>query len=165
VSARSCSSSASVRPRPSSCSFAARAAGVEVLLKILKCKLGSAEFGVSDYGPRVVVVLRHPQPLFEPADTVVNDRTHRLEIVAVEQEYFDRVWHERHLVFRRRYEAGEAERATPDIYPQALEAAERLEAERPDIRPVESDFEWGLWNGKLSALRWVLGEEWEFLDT
>jgi hypothetical protein len=26
-------------------------------------------------------------------------------------------------------------------------------------------FDWGMINGKLSALRWVLGEDWDFLDT
>lgn len=87
------------------------------------------------------------------------------EIVAAEQEFFDRVWHERHLVFRARHEAGEDEQATPEIYRAALEAAQRVEAERSDIRPVEDDFEWGMWNGKFSALRWVLGEDWDFLNT
>lgn len=28
-----------------------------------------------------------------------------------------------------------------------------------------SDFEWGMINGKLSTLRWLLGDEWDFLDT
>jgi hypothetical protein len=27
------------------------------------------------------------------------------------------------------------------------------------------DFEWDMVNGKLSALRWVLSEDWDMLDT
>jgi Restriction endonuclease len=86
------------------------------------------------------------------------------EIIAAEQEFFDRVWYERHLVGRRKHESGERP-MREDIYAMALEAAERVKAERPDIRPCEDDFEWGMWNGKLSAIRWVLGEDWDFLDT
>jgi hypothetical protein len=87
------------------------------------------------------------------------------EILQAEQEFFDRVWYERHLVFRHKYDAGQNQRATPEVYQIALEAAERARARRPDLRPCENDFEWGMWNGKLSALRWVLGEDWDFLDT
>lgn len=28
-----------------------------------------------------------------------------------------------------------------------------------------SKFDWGMINGKLSALRWALGDEWDMLDT
>lgn len=28
-----------------------------------------------------------------------------------------------------------------------------------------SKFDWGMINGKLSALRWVFGDEWDMLDT
>jgi len=28
-----------------------------------------------------------------------------------------------------------------------------------------SDLEWGMINGKLSAIRWVLGHDWDMLDT
>jgi hypothetical protein len=86
------------------------------------------------------------------------------DILAAEEEFFDRVWHERHLVHRLRHESGEKPMQN-DIYKMALEAAERVKARRPDLRPCEDDFEWGMWNGKLSALRWVLGAEWDFLDT
>ena len=89
------------------------------------------------------------------------------EILVAEQEFFDRVWHERHLLFMARVEDGEDRQTPPDIIQLAKEAAERVRASYPpgEIRPVEDDFEWGMWSGKLSALRWVLGEEWDFLDT
>lgn len=88
------------------------------------------------------------------------------EIQAAESEFYDRVWYERHLVMLARVEAGD-DHVTPEILKMAKEAAEGVRARHAagDIRPVESDFEWGMWNGKLSALRWVLGDEWDFLDT
>jgi len=35
---------------------------------------------------------------------------------------------------------------------------------KSELEP-HSDFDWGMINGKLSALRWVIGDEWDFLDT
>jgi hypothetical protein len=86
------------------------------------------------------------------------------EIIAAEQEFFDRIWYERHLLLRQQHESGENP-MREDIFEMALEAAERAKARRPDLRPADENFEWGMWNGKLSALRWVLGDEWDFLDT
>jgi hypothetical protein len=34
-----------------------------------------------------------------------------------------------------------------------------------DFAARMSDFDWGYMQGKFSALRWVLGSEWDFLDT
>jgi Restriction endonuclease len=87
------------------------------------------------------------------------------EIIEAEDDFYARVWHERHLVFQQQYERGEAEGTSPETYEMAMQVAARLRERRPDIRPVENDFEWGMWNGKLSALRWVLGEDWDMLDT
>jgi hypothetical protein len=86
------------------------------------------------------------------------------EIIVAEQEFFDRVWYERHLGHRDKHESGKKP-LRDEIYKMALEAAEHAKTRRPDLRPSEDDFEWGMWNGKLSALRWVLGDDWDFLDT
>jgi hypothetical protein len=102
--------------------------------------------------------------LVEESDFQEEPRTLK-EILEAEQEFFDRIWYERHLVFRDKYESGEHEGVSEETYKMALEAAERVKARRPDLRPVNDDFEWGMWNGKLSALRWILGSEWDFLDT
>jgi len=52
------------------------------------------------------------------------------------------------------------------IWNGALAAAKRVEEEvgLEDLGPW-SDFEWGMINGKLSAIRWMLGYEWDMLDT
>ena len=47
-----------------------------------------------------------------------------------------------------------------------LAAAKKTEEEldQSQLGPWD-DFEWGMINGKLSALRWVLGGDWDMLDT
>lgn len=53
-----------------------------------------------------------------------------------------------------------------DIRKGAKKARRRAERElgQGNFAPY-SHFEWGMINGKLSALRWVLGDAWDMLDT
>jgi hypothetical protein len=86
------------------------------------------------------------------------------EVLAAESEFFDRVWYDRHLLTIALHEDG-SRPLDPAILKVAKEAAERVRASRADLSPVKDDFEWGMWSGKLSALRWVLGDDWDNLDT
>jgi hypothetical protein len=104
------------------------------------------------------------------------------EIMEAEHLLFRQVWYNRHWNLRVAIERGkhkvvtEAEwktypkrhqKTTVDtVWKMALAAAKRTEDEvgRENLGPW-SDFEWGMLNGKLSALRWVMGSEWDFLDT
>ena len=48
----------------------------------------------------------------------------------------------------------------------ALAAAKRTEKEVGLDNLVHgTTFEWAMLNGKLSALRWILGDDWDMLDT
>ena len=87
------------------------------------------------------------------------------EIVAAQEEFFDKVWYGRHLVFREDWEAGRERWRGDEIYQGALRAAERVRERwgEENLAPY-SDFDWGMINGKLSALRWVLGDDWDMLD-
>lgn len=96
-------------------------------------------------------------------------------------EMIDKVWYNRHQNLRYKVEKEKVKivpKGTPfdgknhhrvvheDIWEGAKKAATRVEKEYgiQDLGPYD-DFEWGMLNGKLSALRWVLGEEWDMLDT
>jgi len=103
------------------------------------------------------------------------------EIVKVIGELIDKVWYNRHIVTREKIESGETkivERETfpikdharrpiqRDVWEGALSSAAKVEKKYglENLGPWD-DFEWGMINGKLSALRWVLGEEWDSLYT
>ncbi len=87
------------------------------------------------------------------------------EILEAEQEFFDRVWYDRSLVGE--VEGRRAKKRLPeDIFKVMIAARRDVEARygKQNLGPY-TKFEWGMINGKLSALRWVLGDEWDFLDT
>lgn len=103
------------------------------------------------------------------------------EIVDVIGELTDKVWYNRHQVLRQKIERGKVKIVEKpefpvknhdrrpvqrDIWEGALKSAERVEQKYglENLGPW-TDFDWGMINGKLSALRWVLGEDWDSLYT
>jgi hypothetical protein len=83
------------------------------------------------------------------------------EIRAAEEELFDRIWYQRSL--NHEYDDHVDVEAHRRI---AGPGRSRVESKYGvgNLGPY-TDFEWGMLNGKLSALRWVTGSEWDFLDT
>jgi hypothetical protein len=98
------------------------------------------------------------------------------------------VWHNRHMnreyliekgklkvVTREKWEAARAKSGkynqnliVDEIWEGALRSARAAEKQLgpgPEGAGPYTDFEWGMVNGKLSALRWILGEDWDELYT
>ena len=87
------------------------------------------------------------------------------EIVDAVGVFLEKIWFDRHLSLRYRIETG-METVDPEIWKGALNSAQRVidKYGEENLGPY-SDFEWGMLNGKFSALRWVLGDDWDMLDT
>ncbi|TWO67767.1 hypothetical protein FN976_25620 [Caenimonas sedimenti] len=87
------------------------------------------------------------------------------EISNAAAEFSDKVWWNRHQLWLERIQSGEESSDHPS-FPKAREAARRIEAEYGRQNLGWSDFDWGMLNGRLSALAWVLGSDWDSsLDT
>ena len=86
-------------------------------------------------------------------------------ILAAAQECWDKVWWHRHKsLIERDKQVTEDWRA---VFEPAMKAARRTERKYGLKNLVcDNEYEWGLLCGKLSALAWVMGAEWEeSLDT
>jgi len=87
------------------------------------------------------------------------------EVAEATEEFVEKIWFDWHLSFRYRVEQVVGT-VSSKIWVGVLKSAEEVIRKygEENFDPY-SDFEWGMLNGKLSALRWVLGEEWDILDT
>ena len=86
------------------------------------------------------------------------------EILEAEEEVYSKVWYGRHKLLEETAESGRRTE-DPKIWKGALKSAKKIE-EKYGIEQLGpwGDFEWGMLSGKLSALRWVAGDEWDMLD-
>lgn len=101
------------------------------------------------------------------------------EILEAERELEQKIWYNRHkareqmiakgkikLVDRIAFNIRASNRTiVKDIWEGALSSAKKVEEKYGVENLIFDDFEWGMINGKLSALRWVSGYEWDNLDT
>lgn len=88
-------------------------------------------------------------------------------ILEAEQEFMDVIWYDRKLVLLQNLREA-TETIDPEIHKGMLASMRKLEKKygKKKLRGYyHNDFEWGMLNGKLSALRWVLGSESDMLDT
>jgi hypothetical protein len=101
------------------------------------------------------------------------------EILQAEDELVTKVWYNRHQIRKEKIEDGLIQiiedkdfkietsqtTITKSIWEGAQKSAKKVERRFKNESLSWDDFEWGMLNGKLSALRWVLGEDWDELYT
>lgn len=98
-------------------------------------------------------------------DSDISKKRTKDEVLEKIDEFTDKIWYDRHQMLKYLVDK-KGKKIDPDIWKGALKAAKTVE-EKYGLENLDphSDFEWGMLNGKLSALRWFLGDEWDMLDT
>jgi pyrimidine deaminase RibD-like protein len=85
------------------------------------------------------------------------------DILGEYSELQDRVWYVRKLIMFENFESGKEERR-PESEPfiqSGLEKMRKMEEQYGAEDLVYDDIEWGIIQGKMAALAWVMGSDWE----
>ncbi|MEU6240990.1 PIN domain-containing protein [Streptomyces sp. NPDC047024] len=104
--------------------------------------------------------------LTEEVELVRTETRSLAEILKAENEYFEKIWYVRKLILQEKIEGGLHEPLNPELAKHMNAAMRNIEQRygEENVGPWD-DWGWGFAHGKLSALRWVLGDNWDFLDT
>ncbi|MEU2412894.1 PIN domain-containing protein [Streptomyces sp. NPDC013099] len=104
--------------------------------------------------------------LTEEVELVRTETRSLAEILKAENEYFEKIWYVRKLILLEKIENGDHEPLNPGLQKNMDSAMRDIEQRygKDNVGPWD-DWGWGFVHGKLSALRWVLGDDWDFLDT
>jgi hypothetical protein len=91
------------------------------------------------------------------------------EIGVALAEIEDKVWYDRHMMLAERARSSQLD-SQLDLWGSQIDMAELSAQKMREKYGVEnlgpySDFEWGMLCGKLSALRWLEGSEWDDLSS
>lgn len=143
----------------------------------------------SMYFTNLAECLRKVDPSFvsEVEWFAVHEETRGISDLTREHELlFDQVWYTRHKYHEWEIQTGKVKIVTKKKWEELMAkdkrnhgkviidgvwelgkaAARKVEARRGlEVLGPHDDFIWGMINGKLSAIRWMLGDEWDMLDT
>lgn len=88
------------------------------------------------------------------------------EILKEESIAMDKVWYDRHQLGMQREYLKEKDPGVIKCIKGGIKAAKKMEKTygKKNLGPY-TKFEWGMLNGRLETLKWVLGEDWGDFDT
>jgi hypothetical protein len=81
------------------------------------------------------------------------------QIRKAEDEFYEKIW------YNRKPADIDKEAWEPGVKRIVKRSMREMEKKYGKGNLIVDDFGWGMFNGKLSALRWVLGDDWDMLDT
>lgn len=88
-------------------------------------------------------------------ECAVNNTT----LIHAENESSEKIW------YNRNPDDIDAQSRDPKLKRQVKRLMRQTEKKYGLKNRIVTDFGWGMMNGNLSALRWVLGDDWDMLDT